>query len=254
MKTRVISGTIIGIISVAAILLGGTFFKVIVGFVAVWGTYEFCSSRNHKIIWFEYIIDLIFIILINLFFEKFFGFMLCFFVALIILAIFSSNIDFEEISVNFLETILLGVAVYYMLKVEMQSKWFFGFIIMSVYLTDVFAYIIGSKYGKHKLCEKISPKKTIEGAIGGWAFGFASTLIYALIMKFFNMQVSFVILCSVFMPIMSQIGDLAFSLIKRHYNIKDFSNLIPGHGGLLDRLDSMIFVLLVYGGLCAFII
>ena len=143
---------------------------------------------------------------------------------------------------------------HYLLEIESYNLWFLGFIFIAAYITDLFAFLIGSRFGKHKLCERISPKKSIEGAIGGWLFGFLSSLIYAICLKFFNFEPSFIIICSITMPIMSQIGDLTFSLIKRFYGIKDYSRLIPGHGGLLDRLDSVFFVLLIYGGLSALFI
>ena len=98
--------------------------------------------------------------------------------------------------------------------------------------------------GKHKLLEEISPKKTWEGTIGGTIIGtFVSTVFYVTVINP-NINLGIIILVSLFLSIIGQFGDLVFSAIKRYYGKKDFSNIMPGHGGVLDRLDSLIFVLL----------
>lgn len=117
---------------------------------------------------------------------------------------------------------------------------------MMAWATDTGAYFVGSFLGRHKLCEKISPKKTVEGAIGGMIVCAAFTFGYAKIMEtVFSMQVEYVklIIGALVLSALGQIGDLSFSAIKREYNIKDYGNCIPGHGGALDRLDSTIFTI-----------
>lgn len=110
--------------------------------------------------------------------------------------------------------------------------------------TDTFSLIFGMLIGKTKLLESISPKKTIEGLIGGTMMGvFISTLFYLTVVDP-NAQVGAMIITTTFLSILGQLGDLVFSAVKRHYKIKDFSNLMPGHGGVLDRLDSILFILL----------
>lgn len=113
-------------------------------------------------------------------------------------------------------------------------------------ITDTFALLTGLLIGKHKMSPKISPKKTYEGLIGGVFMGtFISVCFYHTVI---NPHVSLVILilCSVLLCLIGQLGDLVFSSIKRYYEVKDFSNLIPGHGGILDRFDSLIFVTLAF--------
>lgn len=112
--------------------------------------------------------------------------------------------------------------------------------------TDIFAYVIGKtfKLGKHKF-SKISPNKSIEGCIAGLIGAVVGTLIYTLwIDKFLGFEISYikVLIISFMLSIIGQFGDFAASSIKRFVDIKDFSNLIPGHGGLLDRIDSLIFI------------
>ena len=117
------------------------------------------------------------------------------------------------------------------------------------WVTDSFAYFSGRFFGKHKLIPSVSPKKTIEGAIGGVIFCVIGMLVFGLVIeKFFNpdglLEANYLVLAisGVFISIVSQIGDLIMSLVKRHYGIKDYGKLFPGHGGMLDRFDSVIAV------------
>lgn len=115
------------------------------------------------------------------------------------------------------------------------------------WIADAGAYFIGSFFGKHKLCPKISPKKTIEGAVGGTVLGVLGTFAVVFIFQtwLFNSgeQVNYLnlFIISFLGTIISVVGDLSFSLIKRSCHVKDYGSVIPGHGGLLDRCDSVIF-------------
>ena len=113
-------------------------------------------------------------------------------------------------------------------------------------MTDTFAMLIGCLIGKHKLIPDVSPKKSIEGSIGGSVVGtaIASILYYNVISNQINIFV--LILMTLVLTILGQLGDLFFSKIKRENKIKDFSNIMPGHGGILDRFDSMTFIVFGY--------
>ncbi len=113
-------------------------------------------------------------------------------------------------------------------------------------LTDTFALFTGALIGKHKLCPTISPKKTIEGSIGGSLMGtFVGVMFYITVING-SISLIYIILVTLLLSIVGQCGDLVFSNIKRYFNEKDFGSLIPGHGGVLDRLDSIIFIVLAY--------
>lgn len=125
-----------------------------------------------------------------------------------------------------------------------NGKILIWFLIAGAWGTDSLAYIVGRAIGKHKF-SKISPNKTVEGCIGGIIGSVVTGVVFAYCFNtFFNMNFSYitVILIQIVLSIVGQIGDFAASSIKRHVGIKDFSNLIPGHGGMLDRIDSIIFI------------
>ncbi len=125
-----------------------------------------------------------------------------------------------------------------------NGKFLIWYILIAAWGTDTFAYAVGMRFGKHKLT-KISPKKSVEGSLGGTIGAIVLALIYTVIVqKYVNLNLSytFVAITTLALSILSQLGDLAASSIKREMEIKDYGNLIPGHGGMLDRIDSIIFV------------
>ena len=114
------------------------------------------------------------------------------------------------------------------------------------FMSDAGAYFVGLKFGKHKLAPVVSPNKTIEGALGGIVTAMVSMLIYALVLDLipggFVVNYAMALLYGLVGSLAGMIGDLCFSVIKRQTGIKDYGNLIPGHGGVLDRFDSLMTV------------
>ena len=120
------------------------------------------------------------------------------------------------------------------------------YLLLITTITDTFALFTGKLIGEHKLCPTISPKKTIEGLVGGVLMGtFVATAFYNTVISS-SISLVLVIVLTFLLSLVGQLGDLVFSSIKRYYDVKDFSELIPGHGGILDRFDSLIFVLLAF--------
>lgn len=120
------------------------------------------------------------------------------------------------------------------------------YLLLVTTITDTFAFFTGKLIGKHKLCPNISPKKTIEGLIGGMLMGtFVATAFYITVIDS-SSSIVFVVFITAILCFCGQLGDLVFSSIKRYYGVKDFSGIIPGHGGILDRFDSLIFVVLAF--------
>ncbi len=140
---------------------------------------------------------------------------------------------------------VLGFIVFIpMLRGIENGVYFVWYILFIAWGTDIFAYCIGKKFGKHKF-SKISPKKSIEGCIAGVFGAVIASLLYTLALNTiagFNISYIYIAIVSLGLSIISQVGDFAASSVKRYTGIKDYSSLIPGHGGMLDRCDSVIFI------------
>ena len=121
----------------------------------------------------------------------------------------------------------------------------FVLIFMGAWVCDTFAYFCGMLFGKHKLIVELSPKKTVEGSIGGIAFTVLAFILYGVVCEsLFSLSANYLVLAisGLVLSVISQLGDLFASLIKREYGVKDYSRLLPGHGGIMDRFDSIIAV------------
>lgn len=143
-----------------------------------------------------------------------------------------------------------------------QSNFLFIYVLLGTMMNDIGAYFIGLLFGKHKMNERISPKKTWEGFVGGVVFSLICSITFALIVAAFGMPILpifdlshlyFVIIISILLPLIADVGDFVFSSVKRSFGVKDFSQLLPGHGGILDRIDSLIFASALVSCLIIFI-
>jgi len=131
---------------------------------------------------------------------------------------------------------------------RMESAYLILFCLIGAFITDTFAYFVGVTIGKHKLCPTISPKKSVEGSIGGTLGVIIIMTLYGhfvlsgRVEVFAGVPFYIYAILGLICGIVSQIGDLFASMIKRHYDVKDYGNIFPGHGGVLDRFDSLVFV------------
>ena len=128
---------------------------------------------------------------------------------------------------------------------RMVGQYIYLLVFLAAWITDTFAYFTGFFFGKHKLCPNISPKKTVEGAVGGVVFCIISFLVYGIVVSgMFKIQPNYVGLAVVglVMSVLAQVGDLLASVIKRTYGVKDYGRVFPGHGGVLDRFDSVLLL------------
>lgn len=167
-------------------------------------------------------------------------------VLFLIVVVTELKINIKDISITLLGICyVLGFIVFLpMIKGLENGTILVWYVLFIAWGTDIFAYLIGKKIGKHKF-SNISPNKSIEGCIAGLLGSLLLTIPYTIILNKFlvqNISYIYIILISIALSILSQIGDFAASSIKRYVGIKDFSNLIPGHGGMLDRIDSVIFI------------
>ena len=156
------------------------------------------------------------------------------------------KISFKDMSYTLLGICYIPVFISFLTLIDaMQNgKILIGYILIAAWGTDVFAYLIGKKFGKHKF-SKVSPKKSIEGCIAGIVGAVIIALIYTYAInsiKGFEYSYIYITIFTIILSIIGQIGDFAASSIKRYVDVKDYSNLIPGHGGMLDRIDSLMFL------------
>mgnify|MGYP003294153689 CR=1 FL=1 len=143
-----------------------------------------------------------------------------------------------------------------------QSMFLLLYVIIGTIMNDIGAYFVGLLFGKHKMNERISPKKTWEGFVGGVVFSLIFSITFALIvaavgspiLPIFDLKhLYFVIIISILIPLIADIGDFVFSSVKRSFGVKDFSQLLPGHGGILDRIASLTFASALVSCLIIFI-
>ena len=173
-------------------------------------------------------------------------------ISLILIVLFAQVVA-TEMKTTFKDIAYTFIGIFYVVFLIMfvafidgmeNGKILIWYALFAAWGTDISAYFVGKFIGKHKF-SKISPKKTIEGCLGGVVGAVIFMLVYTYFANtYWGMEYSylFIALIGIVLSIVGQIGDFAASSIKRFVDIKDFSNLIPGHGGLLDRIDSLIFL------------
>ena len=170
------------------------------------------------------------------------------FVVLILLALYEYIHLVRQRPSSTLNNVLFGtaylgipLAAALWLRGEKDSEIWFLLMLFANWMTDIAAFLAGRFFGKTLLAPKISPKKTWEGVIGGLVMGFAVTLVAALVLDF-DIKAAVIVL-AIGVPIATILGDLLESKLKRHFQVKDSGNILPGHGGILDRIDGTLLAL-----------
>lgn len=246
---RFISALVWAFLLLGLSYLGGGYIAVLVSILIILALWEFLNIIKHLGIkvWYPLIITFTFIWLLNLFVgqkEWMMPILICWIIIIFgYLVMQYPKVNLEEASYNLLGMIYPVVFFSYLFLLRQLPQgviWTF-FTFFLVWSTDTFAYLIGKGFGSNPLAPKVSPNKTVEGSVGG----LLGCLIVGLIFRFWMSEVSLLhtIILSLIAGIVGQIGDLFESSLKRSAGIKDSGTLIPGHGGILDRSDSLIFVL-----------
>lgn len=268
MFKRVVSGTIIGAVIIITVLFLPKFVcNILATFLALGGVYEFIKAMEKggykpiKTIPFLTCLGLLFVnsnssILAYKFSFSIFSFLL---LGILIYGLFSTTRTLVDVSLSIFSILYIPFLLSFTLStfyVEGIGTYLIWFALFGACLSDAFAYFIGVKFGKHKLCPTISPKKTIEGAVGAIVGTALVFLLYAFILnKYYAFDIQYwqILLFGIVSSIFAQIGDLVASSIKRFVDEKDFGSCIPGHGGILDRIDSILFVApVIYYGVLMF--
>lgn len=262
MKTRVITGIVLALVLIPLFVIGGIPLNILLLLMTMAASYELFTMYNKKanlpksIMIIEVLLGGLTYFTIQSYYEGRVTLEWTFLMVVALLVIGALVMVFvDEFKGNHYGEMLVSVlypafgfgALFALRDFNLYNL---GFLFMITIFTDMFAYFVGVRFGKHRLAVKISPKKSIEGSIGGTFFATVLTLLY---LEVFNvthigvieMNLLTSILLIVFISIMGQIGDLVASKLKRSYEIKDFSNIFPGHGGVMDRFDSAIFAAMV---------
>lgn len=168
------------------------------------------------------------------------------FAAVILLLVYSvlvkNQFTFDDVAFVVLGALYVGIGFYYFIETRNAGLQYVIFALLIVWTTDSGAYFTGRKFGKNKLWPEISPNKTVEGFVGGILIAVLFAIGMQLVMPVTSSWLLLIVV-TIISSIFGQMGDLVESAIKRHYDVKDSGNLLPGHGGILDRFDSLLFVL-----------
>jgi len=253
---RVISATVGSLFLITVIYLGGWYYNlavlgiIIVALNEVYNALEVASLKPIRFVGYIFVTLFIPIFLTRGIVGVFVLFMLLSLGAMISMFI-GSNTNFSNLMATLFPLIYPVLPLSFLIIVKYLRPEPVGILALSTifiasWLTDTFAYFVGTRFGKHKLCPNISPNKTIEGAVGGFiGSGLFTILLGFLVQNFYYNQIPWYhygilgILCG----IAAQFGDLSASSIKRSVGIKDYGSFFPGHGGILDRFDSVIFTI-----------
>jgi phosphatidate cytidylyltransferase len=251
-RTRLLSGIILLAITIALVVLGGDFLFAALFIISFIGMMELLRivkvNRTFPGV-VAYLAGIAYYVLIYFDLLQYRQLLYIIFLMLLMFCYVFGFPKFttEQITTAFFSLFYVNIMLSYIYQVRMleDGAILVWLIFIGAWGSDTCAYCVGVLTGKHKFAPKLSPKKSIEGCIGGVAGATLIGFLYAVVMGkwihgFDNPQLGFAIIGAA-SSIISQIGDLAASAIKRNHNVKDYGNLIPGHGGILDRFDSIIF-------------
>ena len=257
-KLRITTGVIVGVIGLSCVIMGGIPLMILAMVFSFWCSKEWVQILNYKGFYpFLSVIlsvNIIFALLAT--FNRFdmmapviaFGIIAAFFAVL-----FKGRQPYiANVSTTIAGFIYCGWLPCHLIMMRQlgtdktdimticqnQGLGFLLLMFFAILATDIGAYYFGSKFGKHPLCPVVSPKKTVEGAIGG---GFSAIVISVIIGYFIGLEWYYSLIAGVLITVFAQLGDLSESLIKRDAGVKDSGNSLPGHGGFLDRVDSYMF-------------
>ncbi|WP_153731310.1 phosphatidate cytidylyltransferase [Sporosarcina obsidiansis] len=254
MKQRIITAIVALAFFVPVIVIGGLPFIIAIYAIATIGLYELLRMRNMSIFSVYGILSWVILLVILLpsqWTEQVEGYlrlekMEMIYVLVLLLLVYTvvvkNRSTFEDISFSAMSALYVGIGFYYLIETRLFGLEYIGYALLIIWSTDSGAYFVGRKIGKRKLWPEISPNKTVEGFVGGIICAVLLSLVYNMFYPIANSYVTF-ILITIVASIIGQMGDLVESALKRFYNVKDSGTLLPGHGGIMDRFDSLLFVL-----------
>ncbi len=252
MKTRIISAIIMLIIIIPVIVFGGYIYAIAATILGILGYKEILDLKRNKnkipkIVELLGLVAVVFLIVGNYGNNALnYRTILVPLALLLMPTVFYKKENYSSETAFYLLGFiyLIGLGFNLLILTRELNIYLLIYLVSVSLFTDTFAYAIGCLIGKHKMCPKISPAKSWEGAVAGLIGGtIVSVIVYVNLVGDLSLQL---VIVSMLLSISGQIGDLVFSKIKRENDIKDFSNIIPGHGGILDRFDNVLFVIIMY--------
>jgi phosphatidate cytidylyltransferase len=252
MKQRIITGVVAAALFVPIVFFGGLPFVLLTYFLAAIGLYELLKMKKLNIFSINGLLSLLFLWVLmipkqyNDIFSTFFysktEISIVFILLLLAYTVVTKNrFTFEDVSFSILSALYVGMGFYFFMETREAGIVYIFYTLFIIWATDSGAYFIGKAIGKNKLWPEISPNKTVEGSLGGVVCAVIVSVLFALLSSISANLVTLMGI-TVVLSVFGQIGDLVQSAFKRHFNVKDSGNILPGHGGILDRFDSLLFV------------
>jgi len=253
MMQRIITAVIAGALFLTIVLIGGLPNIIFIYLIASIAIYEILKMKKIKLLTFPGIIALIllwivllpnkYIYILNEYnLTKFEIILPAIFLFLTYTVIKKNKFTFDDVGFVLLSSLYVGFGFYYFIELREIALEYIFYALIVIWSTDTGAYFVGKSLGRRKLWPEISPNKTVEGSIGGIIVALVISLVFFLIVSI-KISLVAIIVFTILLSIFGQIGDLVESALKRHFGVKDSGQLLPGHGGILDRFDSLLFVL-----------
>ena len=253
MLQRVITGAVIAIVVLVILFSNAAVTGAFVALLALIAQYEFLKvvgiGDKPMLLGTNLIFSIIFAVIVMLGQNTYLPAIAAVYVVLLfaIMLFKHEKTEFNHVSLCVFSLVYITASMLHIVTVRQLNlgNLYIFLIFIGAFATDTCAYFVGVLFGKHKLCPKVSPKKTIEGAIGGEVGTVLLMLAFGYVVsKINNVEVNYLYLTilGVLSGLFSQLGDLTASIIKRQYDVKDYGHVLPGHGGVMDRLDSIILM------------
>ncbi|MED3850417.1 phosphatidate cytidylyltransferase [Priestia megaterium] len=254
MKQRIITAIVALAVFVPIVLIGGLPFTLIMYVIGTVGVIELLKMKHLKAMSFPSIISLLltWVFLLPNGRDVAFQFLsehkievalAAVLLLLMYTVIVKNKFTFDDVGFILLTTVYVGFGFHYFIEVRQEFGLvylFFAFLI--IWATDSGAYFIGRAMGKRKLWPEISPNKTIEGFVGGVVCAIIVAIVFKLLANIDQTMIELLVI-GIIVSLFGQMGDLVQSAFKRHYGVKDSGKILPGHGGILDRFDSLMFIM-----------
>lgn len=252
MKTRIITAIFIIAAVLFPVVYGSWALEALAIFIVCAGAYEWLHALDNFKTWgigvmiLEVVLVLLTPVINNYCPQYLFAWVALGIVAIWVLPIFVKSFSETNTFAALTFFAIFGICFLFMQELILKEHRYLWTLCFATYGSDTGAYFFGRFFGKHKMIERISPKKTWEGFFGGWLVG----MVLSCLLSYFyadGLNFTLNIAVCILAPVFAELGDLCFSSFKREFGLKDFSNLLPGHGGVLDRVDSLLMNFILFG-------